>query len=114
MIRRPPRSTRTDTLFPYTTLVRSPLLRGVGGDDIGSLRQGGRQWRRQADTRRIRDDRPVTRVRVDMPMLTRQAGCSSPSPWPGAARARAAIASLQWFFFPSFNAGERPKLKFIV
>src|SRR3546814_4752459 len=27
MIRRPPRSTRTDTLFPYTTLFRSP-----GGD----------------------------------------------------------------------------------
>src|SRR3546814_9400618 len=29
MIRRPPRSTRTDTLFPYTTLFRSPSL--VGG-----------------------------------------------------------------------------------
>src|SRR3546814_9806065 len=28
MIRRPPRSTRTDTLFPYTTLFRSSLLRG--------------------------------------------------------------------------------------
>src|SRR3546814_15828961 len=30
MIRRPPRSTRTDTLFPYTTLFRSnhPLRRG--------------------------------------------------------------------------------------
>src|SRR3546814_16663104 len=26
MIRRPPRSTRTDTLFPYTTLFRSPKL----------------------------------------------------------------------------------------
>src|SRR3546814_10206538 len=26
MIRRPPRSTRTDTLFPYTTLVRSGLF----------------------------------------------------------------------------------------
>src|SRR3546814_5974633 len=26
MIRRPPRSTRTDTLFPYTTLFRSELL----------------------------------------------------------------------------------------
>src|SRR3546814_16772652 len=26
MIRRPPRSTRTDTLFPYTTLFRSPTL----------------------------------------------------------------------------------------
>src|SRR3546814_1054855 len=28
MIRRPPRSTRTDTLFPYTTLFRSCRLRG--------------------------------------------------------------------------------------
>src|SRR3546814_10259477 len=27
MIRRPPRSTRTDTLFPYTTLFRSVSLR---------------------------------------------------------------------------------------
>src|SRR3546814_8323101 len=27
MIRRPPRSTRTDTLFPYTTLFRSSLNR---------------------------------------------------------------------------------------
>src|SRR3546814_5720377 len=27
MIRRPPRSTRTDTLFPYTTLFRSLLVR---------------------------------------------------------------------------------------
>src|SRR3546814_5019662 len=26
MIRRPPRSTRTDTLLPYTTLFRSPLI----------------------------------------------------------------------------------------
>src|SRR3546814_18484064 len=26
MIRRPPRSTLTDTLFPYTTLFRSPLV----------------------------------------------------------------------------------------
>src|SRR3546814_15051136 len=31
MIRRPPRSTRTDTLFPYTTLFRS-LRRGAGGE----------------------------------------------------------------------------------
>src|SRR3546814_5325051 len=34
MIRRPPRSTRTDTLFPYTTLFRSPILplRPVGAN----------------------------------------------------------------------------------
>src|SRR3546814_4145574 len=31
MIRRPPRSTRTDTLFPYTTLFRSPCLRSEEG-----------------------------------------------------------------------------------
>src|SRR3546814_2181494 len=37
MIRRPPRSTRTDTLFPYTTLFRSspsmpcPVIRAEGG-----------------------------------------------------------------------------------
>src|SRR3546814_4140565 len=30
MIRRPPRSTRTDTLFPYTTLFRSPGRTGRG------------------------------------------------------------------------------------
>src|SRR3546814_5522122 len=29
MIRRPPRSTRTDTLFPYTTLFRSPAPRAA-------------------------------------------------------------------------------------
>src|SRR3546814_12168452 len=31
MIRRPPRSTRTDTLFPYTTLFRSEMI-GAEGD----------------------------------------------------------------------------------
>src|SRR3546814_6916023 len=34
MIRRPPRSTRTDTLFPYTTLFRS---------DLGADREGADQ-----------------------------------------------------------------------
>src|SRR3546814_17935694 len=36
MIRRPPRSTRTDTLFPYTTLFRSASEQfTLGGDSIG-------------------------------------------------------------------------------
>src|SRR3546814_2050691 len=38
MIRRPPRSTRTDTLFPYTTLVRSFLGAFLGGDSLATLR----------------------------------------------------------------------------
>src|SRR3546814_5009614 len=36
MIRRPPRSTRTDTLFPYTTLFRSCLVRSFVRFSIGS------------------------------------------------------------------------------
>src|SRR3546814_7856701 len=32
MIRRPPRSTRTDTLFPYTTLVRAKAVLVVAFD----------------------------------------------------------------------------------
>src|SRR3546814_2248540 len=41
MRRRPPRSTRTDTLFPYTTLFRSaegvdqPWMDEIGGEDEG-------------------------------------------------------------------------------
>src|SRR3546814_10096901 len=35
MIRRPPRSTRTDTLFPYTTLFRSADGAALGREDSG-------------------------------------------------------------------------------
>src|SRR3546814_18572107 len=42
MIRRPPRSTRTDTLFPYTTLFRSDRKRGVLVAEVVVRRQ---RWR---------------------------------------------------------------------
>src|SRR3546814_2486281 len=43
MIRRPPRSTRTDTLFPYTTLFRSPQV--VAAADVRSAADSsGRSW----------------------------------------------------------------------
>src|SRR3546814_18160266 len=38
MIRRPPRSTLTDTLFPYTTLFRSPVLAPVLADASSAIR----------------------------------------------------------------------------
>src|SRR3546814_2649133 len=42
MLRRPPRSTRTDTLFPYTTLFRSVEVSyfdpGVGSDIVAQIR----------------------------------------------------------------------------
>src|SRR3546814_15817755 len=48
MIRRPPRSTRTDTLFPYTTLFRSEegVDRGDGDDE-------GDEVERQTDAHEI-------------------------------------------------------------
>src|SRR3546814_2138501 len=39
MIRRPPRSTRTDTLFPYTTLCRSP--QSFTGEHVVELQAHG-------------------------------------------------------------------------
>src|SRR3546814_11800175 len=57
MIRRPPRSTRTDTLFPYTTLFRSivteqwpEVLNGLGQTDAVARRNLmfdglARRWR---------------------------------------------------------------------
>src|SRR3546814_20771136 len=42
MIRRPPRSTRTDTLFPYTTLFRSFIFRpGEGWEYVLTLAIAG-------------------------------------------------------------------------
>src|SRR3546814_2410794 len=42
MIRRPPRSTRTDTLFPYTTLFRSQVRIGHGIGLLFLFCDGGR------------------------------------------------------------------------
>src|SRR3546814_1506889 len=50
MIRRPPRSTRTDTLFPYTTLFRSLGERGAERGD--GTRGGGQQHDPVADAGR--------------------------------------------------------------
>src|SRR3546814_12106949 len=40
MIRRPPRSTRTDTLFPYTTLFRSVAVGSLSGGGGYLYREG--------------------------------------------------------------------------
>src|SRR3546814_14359745 len=63
MTRRPPRSTRTDTLFPYTTLFRSlPVAVVLAGfedvsprlaDWLAALRE------RDVDMRCLRDERPA-------------------------------------------------------
>src|SRR3546814_19834256 len=61
MIRRPPRSTRTDTLFPYTTLFRSLGKSRAGGPrDIAAREPGDplpRGLRRHAAAARLSDGR---------------------------------------------------------
>src|SRR3546814_20781334 len=51
MNRRPPRSTRTDTLFPYTTLFRS--RRALGSGKIGEI-QGLLPFDRNGEIQRYR------------------------------------------------------------
>src|SRR3546814_18007777 len=67
MIRRPPRSTRSDTLFPYTTLFRSrpaprrpPVAAQALGDggDLQPLREPDRAWAAEAVGRDPPADRP--------------------------------------------------------
>src|SRR3546814_722836 len=66
MIRRPPRSTRTDTLFPYTTLFRSSRFREDGID--GDTDREGRISRRAGPRR----GRPVGRLAASRLWLVRR------------------------------------------
>src|SRR3546814_15923310 len=51
MIRRPPRSTRTDTLFPYTTLFRSIVSAASahGKDSADAAAKFERMWNRLSE-----------------------------------------------------------------
>src|SRR3546814_9078590 len=64
MIRRPPRSTRTDTLFPYTTLFRSPPAPPPTPDlsQAGSPRGNPGRWATNDDypARAMREEREGT------------------------------------------------------
>src|SRR3546814_8668860 len=86
MIRRPPRSTRTDTLFPYTTLFRSrAAAAGAGGHPV--TRAFRMAWRRfRTGLRRVRHvgGRLQPGVRLSPPP-------PDPRPRGAAGRARAAV-----------------------
>src|SRR3546814_8720415 len=57
MIRPPPRSTRTDTLFPYTTLFRSEFARRMLGRDEGRVIGMIRADLSELERRRVRVER---------------------------------------------------------
>src|SRR3546814_10545939 len=75
MIRRPPRSTPTDTLFPYTTLFRSDehvLVDQQAAFQRRDLLDGGFVLRRQAD--HLLGDQAVARVHVIVEPLIKALG----------------------------------------
>src|SRR3546814_18861239 len=69
MIRVPPRSTRTDTLFPYTTLFRSPHRL--------ALRSGGNDTNIAADNPVERDPGKVRHSRFELVFV----GCDQSDPF---------------------------------
>src|SRR3546814_1801123 len=81
MLRRPPRSTRTDTLFPYTTLFRSAPA-GAAGARACRLRDAGdaaahraRQCRaveRDGDLHGGPHGRPAVAAAIAAPVLARK------------------------------------------
>src|SRR3546814_19751090 len=75
MIRRPPRSTRTDTLFPYTTLFRSRPWIADDNFNPNYLKRSmhlmprsgpTREWQHTQDHWRERDDFPAIDLADDV------------------------------------------------
>src|SRR3546814_14826924 len=84
MIRRPPRSTRTDTLFPYTTLFRSrsgrerrPRQLGHAGAEEGAAdrRRHGSRRRRQGGVDHHGAQYPNRRLAAADPLHVAADGC---------------------------------------
>src|SRR3546814_19881672 len=93
MIRRPPRSTRTDTLFPYTTLFRS---RTAGA--------GGPVWLRQVDA--AADDRRAGDDHLRYPENRRARGQRRAAEGP---RHRDGVPELR--AVPAHDGGREPRLR---
>src|SRR3546814_1497141 len=82
MIRRPPRSTRTDTLFPYTTLFRSALRASLQDALSGPGERGGARPPPQSA---LRDPEGARRrlwlqERLGAAQLVRARGCRAGRP----------------------------------
>src|SRR3546814_4646285 len=64
MIRRPPRSTRTDTLFPYTTLFRSVLVQHLHLRPVGGAVEVAHQHRVRVLGQQFGDERQLRQPRL--------------------------------------------------
>src|SRR3546814_1812324 len=92
MIRRPPRSTRTDTLFPYTTLFRSLPSKGqIRTEHLAGAERPGR-WGAVAG------GRPFGRWRLDL----RSAGLPLSTPGPRSEEHTSELQSLMRISYAVF------------
>src|SRR3546814_20085924 len=80
MIRRPPRSTRTDALFPYTTLFRSQLALRRISDDAPRPDRSGADVRAATARRAGARERPHPRRRAGPAGLRRRTQPRYPPP----------------------------------
>src|SRR3546814_7078380 len=87
MVRRPPRSTPTDTLFPYTTLFRSAVAGDPGGRPAPGLPQPCVAQRARDRRRRLPPDR--------LDRQPHRPGDGSASREPGHARSEEHTSELQ-------------------
>src|SRR3546814_6644995 len=85
MIRRPPRSTRTDPLFPYTTLFRSPLAADrtarIGSDGGAWNRSAARLVKRQLKARIVAVHAQLRAMRFEGASVCRAALSIYPTPF---------------------------------
>src|SRR3546814_17581019 len=95
MIRRPPRSTRTDTLFPYTTLFRSKLRQlGPGRQDRARQRAGDRRPRLAIGRAGRKEE--IVAVVIEDHRLCRRAARRVEAPRPVARQGEADAGKLDW------------------
>src|SRR3546814_14394573 len=98
MIRRPPRSTRTDTLFPYTTLFRSTLSRL-------SVRNGpGSRLRHWCSSQYLRISPLHWEFHYPLPLSSNAVSNAHPRLSPGLSRPTNVTASAP---FPPSNSEQR-------
>src|SRR3546814_13217714 len=90
MIRRPPKSTRTDTLLPYTTLVRSSAAHEPGAGELprerhepaGALRPGHRLLQGAGHREGADGDRRAAAGEAGRSLLPRAEGADAAGAWP--------------------------------
>src|SRR3546814_5064625 len=96
MIRRPPRSTRTDTLFPYTTLFRSKdSLRRPGGIRPRCVSEGHRKTRSPSRTHWFRKRHDVELALARTPSGRPSSGMCRGAPCSCGARSEEHTSELQ-------------------